>query len=131
MIKYEANGREYVLRFDMSVMEWMEEKYGSLAEALTKMADGKSQRETTIELFSALANCAAEYQAEKEGKTVIDRVNVDGVLSKHSSIGQLKRVMSAIRETIKDGSKVTLTDSNDDNVRDDYLDEVNAEERKN
>ena len=127
MVKYTGkNGKEYILRFDMSAMEAIKEKYGGLAEGMNKL----SVRETDVllDIFVILAQAGAEYVAEEQGKTCIETVTPEGLLTKHSSIGRLNGMMKAIKEAVKDGNRMQSKDEEDDQIRDGYLEELKAQE---
>ena len=67
MVKYTGrDGKEYILRFDMSAMEAMREKFGGYAEGLQQV--GMKDIEALKDIFVIMAQAGAEYQAEKEGR---------------------------------------------------------------
>ena len=128
MVKYTGkNGKEYVLRFDMSAMEALKEKYGGLAEGMQKL----SVRETdvVVDVFVILAQAGAEYLAERDGKICQEKITGDGLLTKHSSIGRINGMMKAINEAVKDGNRMQSRDEEDDRIRDGYLEELEKTEK--
>ena len=127
MVKYTGrDGKEYVLRFDMSAIEAMREKYGGYADGLKQV--GLSDIETVKDIFVILAQAGAEYLAEKDGKICTERITGDGLLTKHSSIGRITGIMKAIQEAVKDGQRMQSRDEEDEEVRDGYLDELKQQE---
>ena len=128
MVKYTGkNGKEYILRFDMSAMEAIKEKFGGLSEGMKMM----NTRETDAvrDLFVILAQAGAEYLAESEGKICTEQITGEGLLTKHSSIGRMAGIMKAIEEAVKDGSRMQSKDEEDDQIRDGYLQELNEQEK--
>ena len=128
MVKYTGkDGKEYILRFDMSVMEELSEKYGGTVEGLQKM----SVKETEIvrDLFVIMAQAGAEYLAEMEGRICKEKITGEGLISKHSSPGRIKGMMKAIQEAVKDGNRMQSKDEEDDQIRDGYLEELNEQEK--
>ena len=129
MVKIKVNGTEYVLRFDMSVSEWIEENYGDLRETLKGIRQPAKTKEITTAIFTSMANAAADYM--KTG--VIYSADDIKLFDKHTSPGRIAVIRRAIEEAIKDGSRMQVTEDDEDNsVRDDYLEEVKkAEAEKN
>lgn len=128
MVKYTGrNGKEYVLRFDMSAMEAIREKFGGLAEGMKQMDAGGT--DAVIDVFVILAQAGAEYLAERDGKICQETVTAEGLLSKHSSIGRLKGIAAAIREAVADGNRMQSRDEEDEQIRDGYLAELNEQEK--
>lgn len=129
MVKYTGkNGKEYILRFDMSAMEAITEKFGGLAEGMGKV--NVKETDALKDLFVILAQAGAEYMAEAEGKTCCETVTAEGLVTKHTSIGRLKSMMVAIQEAVKDGNRMQTKDEEDDQVRDGYLEELRAMEKE-
>jgi hypothetical protein len=117
MTKITINGTEYVLRFDMSVAEWMEERFGDMGKAMSAMS-GREQRTAAGEIFTQMVNAARDYKGQPlyEGQvTLFDR---------HAPLSRVRKVMAAIRGAIEDGNRLEYQDEADDAVRDDYLDEL-------
>ena len=128
MVKYSGkNGKEYILRFDMSAMEAIREKFGGLSEGMKKM--GTKETDAVLDLFVILAQAGAEYTAEREGKICTEKITGEGLLTKHSSIGRMAGMMKAIEEAVKDGSRMQSRDEEDDEIRDGYLQELNEQEK--
>ena len=129
MVRYiDKNGREYVLRFDMSAIAEMREVYGEYTEGLKKLASG-NDIEALKKMFAILANAGAEYLAEERGEPVTEKITGEGLLSKHSSIGKMRGIMKAIDEAIKDGNRMMSAEEEDDQIRDGYLKELNEKEK--
>ena len=127
MVKYTGrDGKEYILRFDMSAMEAIREKFGGLAEGLQKVTG----RDTDVirDVFVILAQAGAEYLAEKDGKICREQVTGEGLLTKHSSIGRITGMMKAIQEAVKDGQRMQSKDEEDEEIRDGYLSELKEQE---
>jgi hypothetical protein len=130
MVRYTGkNGKEYVLRFDMSAMEAMKEKYaGGYAEAM-KQLNGVN-RDIILEIFLILAQAGEEFVAEEIEHRQPAQVSGEGLLSKHSSIGRVRAMLKAVEEAIADGNRMQTKDEEDDQIRDGYLDELREQERK-
>lgn len=127
MVKYTGrDGKDYVLRFDMSAMEAMRDKFGGYAEGLDKV--GLKDIEAIRDIFVILAQAGAEYTAEAEGRICRETVTGEGLLTKHSSIGRIKGMMIAIREAVKDGQRMQSRDEEDEEIRDGYLEELRKQE---
>lgn len=127
MVRYTGrDGKEYVLRFDMSAIEAMREKYGGYAEGMKNV--GLTDIETVKDIFVILAQAGAEYLAEKDGKICREQVTGEGLLTKHSSIGRITGMMKAIQEAVKDGQRMQSKDEEDEEIRDGYLSELKEQE---
>ena len=127
MVKYTGkDGKEYILRFDMSAIEAIREKFGSTQEGMQKLQSNDIG--IIRDIFVILAQAGAEFVAEQEGKTCIEMITGDGLLSKHSSIGRVKAMSKAIQEAVKDGNRMQSKDEEDDQVRDGYLEELQEQE---
>ena len=129
MVKITVGGSEYVLRFDMSVSEWMEENFGDIREALTGIRKPGKSREIMTDIFISMANAGADYL----GTGVVYKKGDVKLFDKHTSMGRVAVIRRAIEEAIRDGSRMQISDEDEDSsVRDDYLDEVKkAEAEKN
>ena len=129
MVKYTGrDGKEYILRFDMSAMEAIRDKFGGLAEGMQKMAS--QEAEIVKDIFVIMAQAGAEYLAEKEGRTSIEQITGEGLITKHSSIGRVKGMMRAIQEAVADGNRMQSKDEEDDQIRDGYLAELEEQEKE-
>lgn len=124
MVKIEVKGKEYTLRFDMSVMDYLEEKGTNIAKAMTETKSNKDAVPMIKELFTAMANAANDYLKIPETYSVNDIPLFD----KHSSIGWMKTVQTAITQAVKDGSKMQAKEDEDKNVHDLYLKKIEQEE---
>lgn len=128
MVKYTGkDGKEYVLRFDMSAMEAIRDKFGGLQEGMTKL--GTNDIGVVKDVFVILAQAGAEFIAEQDGKTCIETITGEGLLTKHSSIGRIKAMAKAIQEAVKDGNRMQSKDEEDDQIRDGYLAELEEQEK--
>ena len=128
MVKYTGkDGKEYVLRFDMSAMEAIRDKFGGLQEGMEKLETNDIG--IVKDVFVILAQAGAEFIAEQEGKTCIETITGEGLLTKHSSIGRIKAMAKAIQEAVKDGNRMQSKDEEDDQIRDGYLAELEEQER--
>jgi len=130
MVRYTGkDGKEYVLRFDMSAMEEMGEIFqGGYTEAMAKMTSGNM--DIVRKLFVIMANAGAEYLAEKDGAPAPEKTDGEGLLTKHSSMGRVKAMMTAIEEAIKDGTRMQTREDDDEEIRDGYLDEYRKMEQE-
>lgn len=128
MVKYTGkDGKEYVLRFDMSAMEAIREKFGGLQEGMQKLQSNDVG--IVKDIFVILAQAGAEFLAEQEGKTSIEQITGEGLLTKHSSIGRVKAMAKAIQEAVIDGNRMQSKDEEDDKIRDGYLAELEEQEK--
>jgi len=128
MVKYTGkDGKEYVLRFDMSAMEAIRDKFGGLQEGMEKLETNDIG--IVKDVFVILAQAGAEFLAEQDGKTCIETITGEGLLTKHSSIGRIKAMAKAIQEAVKDGNRMQSKDEEDDQIRDGYLAELEEQER--
>ena len=99
MVKYTGkDGKEYVLRFDMSAMEAIRDKFGGLQEGMEKLATNEIG--IVKDVFVILAQAGAEFLAEQEGKTSIEQITGEGLLTKHSSIGRVKAMAKAVTRSL-------------------------------
>ena len=127
MVKYTAkDGREYTLRFDLSAMKAMNEKYGDYSKGFKELYRGDV--DSVRDIFVILATAGEEYMAEEQGMKSIVQITGEGIISDHMSIGKLKGVMKAIDEAVKDGNRTMYADEEDNGVRDGYLEELKAAE---
>ena len=128
MVKYTGkDGKEYVLRFDMSAMEAIRDKFGGLQEGMEKLETNDIG--IVKDVFVILAQAGAEFLAEQDGKTCIETITGEGLLTKHSSIGRIKAMAKAIQEAVKDGNRMQSKDEEDDQIRDGYLAELEEQEK--
>lgn len=128
MVKYTGrDGKEYILRFDMSAMEAIREKFGGLQEGMQKLQSNDVG--IVKDIFVILAQAGAEFLAEQEGKTSIEQITGEGLLTKHSSIGRVKAMAKAIQEAVIDGNRMQSKDEEDDKIRDGYLAELEDQEK--
>ena len=124
MVKIEVKGKEYTLPFDMSVMDYLEEKKTNIAQAMTSVKSNKEAIPMIKELFTAMSNAANDYLNIPEIYSVDDIQLFD----KHSSIGWMKKVQAAISQAVKDGSEMQAKEDEDKNVHDLYLKKIEEQE---
>lgn len=124
MVKISVKGKEYILRFDMSVMDELEEKGKNIAQMMTGMKSNKEAMPVIEEIFTALANAGADYLGKDEVYTA-EEIRLFG---KHDSFGWLKTVKAAIEQAVKDGSRMQANDVEDKKTHDVYLEQIEKEE---
>ena len=61
MVKIRVKGTDYILRFDMSVSEYIEQKFGDLRNAMNDLRQPGKSRELMTEIFLSMANAAEDY----------------------------------------------------------------------
>lgn len=120
MVYTKINGVAYGLRFDLSALEQIEEEYGSLKDLFELMKSGKGQTKLMKNLFLIMANCQRDY----EGRPM----DIGGEVLKHARMS----VLSDIRAALDEGMRTETMNGGeaDDEVHDGYLDEIEAEEKK-
>lgn len=129
MVKYTGkDGKEYILRFDMSAMEAIRDKFGGVQEGMQKLQTNDIG--IILDIFVILAQAGEEFVAEQEGKTFIEKITGEGLLTKHSSIGRVKAMAKAIQEAVIDGNRMQSKDEEDDQIRDGYLKELQEQEKE-
>lgn len=124
MINIKVRDKQYTLRFDMSVMEYLEEKGSNIGKQMTEMKSSKEARPVIEDLFCCMANAANDYLNIPERYSQADIA----LFTKHSTIGWMKVVQKAISEAVKDGSRMETAEEEDRNCRDLYLKEIEKEE---
>ena len=124
MVKFEVKGKEYTLRFDMSVVDYLEEKKTNIGQALMGLKTTKESMPIIKELFAAMANAGNDFLNVPETYSVEDIPLFD----KHSSVGWMKRIEAAIKQTVKDGTAMETNEVEDKNVHDLYLKKIEQEE---
>lgn len=131
MRRIRVNGKEYVLRYDMEVNDWLEEEYGNLREAVGKMNSSKDARVATKAIFLHMANSANEYLAEigKAERQPEIRDEDLKLFTKHSSPGWLKTVIGYVMGAIADGNVMKSNDDGDNDITDGYLKEIEELEK--
>lgn len=131
MRKITVKGKEYILRYDMVVNEWVEEKYGNLRDFLNA-GSTKEANKRAEEIFLIMANAANDYLAEMgqaERKPEIRAEDVQ-LISRHSNPGWTKAVWGYITSAIADGNRMQSSeDDGDTEVKDGYLKELNEIEK--
>lgn len=124
MVKFEVKGKEYTLRFDMSVVDYLEEKKTNIGQALMGLKKTKESMPIIKELFAAMANAGNDFLNVPETYSVEDIPLFD----KHSSVGWMKRIEAAIKQAVKDGTAMETNEVEDKNVHDLYLKKIEQEE---
>lgn len=124
MVKFEVKGKEYTLRFDMSVVDYLEEKKTNIGQALMGLKTTKESMPIIKELFAAMANAGNDFLNVPETYSVEDIPLFD----KHSSVGWMKRIEAAIKQAVKDGTAMETNEVEDKNVHDLYLKKIEQEE---
>lgn len=125
MTKITINGKTYILRYDMTVMEWIEDKFGNVKDAFDRLRKAKESAETITALFCAMANCANDYLGVND---YISEKNTQ-IINKHTSPGRVATITRAIMEAIADGNRQQAGDDDDNEVHDEYLKELEEQER--
>jgi hypothetical protein len=119
MASFTIKGKTYPLKFDMYAMEQIEEEFGGVREMYEAMRgeNGKSVAKAMKSIFRILANSARNEMDLPE--------NITGDEVAHCNIHQLS---GAIAEAITAGMKSETTGGNeaDDQVHDEYLEELEA-----
>lgn len=93
-----VNGRLYKLRFDLGVLEQIEEEFGGIRQADAALNGGAGMVKAIKKLFAAMANA----QRDMDGLPM----DVTGdEISRHESIAKLKEIGNAIKAAIKVGQK--------------------------
>ena len=120
MVETKINGVRYGLRFDMSALEQIEDEFGSLKDMFDALKSGKQQTRLMKRLFLIMANCQRSYEGKPED------IGEDAL--KHARLSVLKDIRAALDE----GMRVETMNGGeaDDSVHDGYLDEIEAEEKK-
>lgn len=120
MVKTTINGREYGLRFDLAAMEQIEEEFGSLKDLFELLKSGKQQTRLMKRLFVIMANSQRNFEGKPED------VGEDAL--KHATLA----VLADIRRALDAGMRTETMGGGeaDDTVHDGYLDEIEAEEKK-
>ena len=120
MASLEINGKNYPLRFDMYAMEQVEEEFGGIRSMFESMRGSEGRQgvaKTLRTMFRILANSARNEMDLPE--------NVTGDEIRHCSV---QKVSDAIGAAINEGMKSETTGGNeaDDEVHDEYLEEIEA-----
>lgn len=120
MRKINIMGKDYTLRFDMAVMEKMEDAFGGFEYGL-KMLDDKNHR---IDGVMKILRYEIEAGCRYMGQDVPDLSVLDRM-----SPAKFKKIFTAVRQALLDGMQLKDEDE-DDEVRDVYMEELQAEERE-
>lgn len=128
MIKTSIGGVTYTLRYDMGVMEYMADQYGSIQECMEAMSRDKTARKTLNDIFRVMCDAALEYYRDQ--LIILQVETPEELIKKSSPMWMLKDVAAAIREAIRDGMKTVSRNEDDNETRDLYLEEIEADERK-
>ncbi len=125
MTQITIKGKTYTLRYDMSVAEWLEERYGDARQAFAQMHGSKESKQAITSIFCAMATAANDYLGINE---TIKEDEVQ-LFDKHTSPGRVSVIMKAIIAAFNDGNRMQAADDEDAEVHDDYLKELKAEEK--
>lgn len=125
MTSITIKGKTYTLRYDMSVAEWIEERYGDARQAFGQMKGSRESIPIITGIFCAMANAANDYRGISDRYSEVDTVIID----KHTSPGRISVIMKAIMGAFADGNKMQAEDDADAEIRDDYLRELREEEK--
>ena len=119
MASFTIGGKTYPLKFDMYAMEQIEEEFGGVKEMYEAMRgnNGKSVAKAMKSIFRILANSARNEMDLPESITGDEVV--------HCNVHQLSEAIAA---AIMAGMKSETTGGNeaDDQVHDEYLEELEA-----
>ena len=119
MASFEIKGKVYPLKFDMYAMEQIEDEFGGVKAMYEAMRgeNGKSVAKAMKVIFRILANSARNERDLPESITGDEVVHCN-----------VNRLSAAIAEAITEGMKSETTGGNeaDDEVHDEYLEELEA-----
>lgn len=120
MITTKINGAVYGLRFDLAAMERIEEEFGSLNEMFELLKNGKGQTRLMKRLFVIMANAQRGYEGKPE--------DIGEAVLAHARLS----VLADIKKALDEGMHTETMNGGeaDDDVRDGYLAEIEAEEKK-
>lgn len=105
--KWEVNGKEYTLAWNLNVMEEMQDKYGSL-EAWGKISEGEEPKiSSIIDAFEAMINEGIEIDNEKNGtnEKPLTHRQIGRIISAYGVENAAKTMKNAISEATKDDTR--------------------------
>lgn len=97
------NGQLYKLRFDLTVLEKIEEEFGGVRQADAALNGGGGMVKAVRKIFVAMANSQRDVDGLPEDVT-------EDVISKHESVAKLNDIGRAIRAAIREGKKRETAD---------------------
>lgn len=105
--KWEVNGKEYTLAWNLNVMEEMQDKYGSL-EAWGKISEGEEPKiSSIIDAFEAMINEGIEIDNEKNGtnEKPLTHRQIGRIISAYGVENAAETMKNAISEATKDDTR--------------------------
>lgn len=111
--KWEVNGKEYTLAWNLNVMEQIQDKYGSL-EAWGKISEGEEPKiSSIIDAFEAMINEGIEIDNEKKKKKKKNGTNekplthrqIGRIISAYGVENAAETMKNAISEATKDDTR--------------------------
>ena len=105
--KWEVNGKEYTLAWNLNVMEEMQDKYGSL-EAWGKISEGEEPKiSSIIDAFEAMLNEGIEIDNEKNGtnEKPLTHRQIGRIISAYGVENAAETMKNAISEATKDDTR--------------------------
>lgn len=105
--KWEVNGKEYTLAWNLNVMEEMQDKYGSL-EAWGKISEGEEPKiSSIIDAFEAMINEGIEIDNEKSGtnEKPLTHRQIGRIISAYGVENAAETMKNAISEATKDDTR--------------------------
>ena len=105
--KWEVNGKEYTLAWNLNVMEEMQDKYGSL-EAWGKISEGEEPKiSSIIDAFEAMINEGIEIDNEKSGtnEKPFTHRQIGRIISAYGVENAAETMKNAISEATKDDTR--------------------------
>lgn len=105
--KWEVNGKEYTLAWNLNVMEEMQDKYGSL-EAWGKISEGEEPKiSSIIDAFEAMINEGIEIDNEKNGtnEKPLTHRQIGRIISAYGVENAAETMKNATSEATKDDTR--------------------------
>lgn len=105
--KWEVNGKEYTLAWNLNVMEEMQDKYGSL-EAWGKISEGEEPKiSSIIDAFEAMINEGIEIDNEKNGtnEKPLTHRQIGRIISAYGVENAAETMKNAISDATKDDTR--------------------------
>ena len=105
--KWEVNGKEFTLAWNLNVMEEMQDKYGSL-EAWGKISEGEEPKiSSIIDAFEAMINEGIEIDNEKNGinEKPLTHRQIGRIISAYGVENAAETMKNAISEATKDDTR--------------------------
>lgn len=117
------NGKKYELRMDLNAMEQIEAEFGDLQEALRKFQGRKRSMAMIKPMFRILANSGKRHNGE--------RANVTGEEIGDLGFAGINALAQAFDAAMQEALKTETTGGNeaDDDVHDEYLEELERQEK--